>query len=551
MDINSISIKNYKLFENITLSELKLVNVIIGKNNSGKSSLIDAISAVYDAQNYKNIKKYLGEIIGTATITKEMIDSIFSSYALVDNRWNRTVYSDRVIGKEIGFNITLNTLGGGNRIRTAVNTTDQLINQTRNYWDGPMSMISTELSNCVFRRLGAERNIVPETAEFKELSTTGEGASSLIRKYLIESGMDESLIEEKLLNELNDIFYPDGKFSSVRIQQIDIEKNLWEVFLQEEEKQRIPLSQMGSGLKTIILVLLNLHIVPHISQGSSYVFAFEEIENNLHPALQRRLFEYVYDFSIRNKKIIYLTTHSHVAINCFCDKDQASVYHIKKANGRATVDRIETYIDKAEILADLDVKASDLLQSNGIIWVEGPSDRVYVKKWLDLFTDNKFVEGKDYQFLYYGGRLLAQYSVEDNDKLVSILTTNRNAAIILDSDKKNRQTPINATKKRIVGKFSEMKMFAWVTKGKEIENYLPVEAIREHVKNDKVRQCKQYELFPRYIEKYYKGFSNKKVIFANEITAFLSKENCEGKYDLNAKVLELYKRIARWNGVDE
>ena len=33
------------------------------------------------------------------------------------------------------------------------------------------------------------------------------------------------------------------------------------------------------------------------------------------------------------------------------------------------------------MLNDLDVRASDLLQSNGIIWVEGPSDRIYIKRW--------------------------------------------------------------------------------------------------------------------------------------------------------------------------
>lgn len=32
------------------------------------------------------------------------------------------------------------------------------------------------------------------------------------------------------------------------------------------------------------------------------------------------------------------------------------------------------------LLDDLGFKASDLLQSNCVIWVEGPSDRIYIKK---------------------------------------------------------------------------------------------------------------------------------------------------------------------------
>ena len=36
--------------------------------------------------------------------------------------------------------------------------------------------------------------------------------------------------------------------------------------------------------------------------------------------------------------------------------------------------------DNYDVLDDLGAKASDIFQSNGIIWVEGPSDRIYIKK---------------------------------------------------------------------------------------------------------------------------------------------------------------------------
>ena len=34
----------------------------------------------------------------------------------------------------------------------------------------------------------------------------------------------------------------------------------------------------------------------------------------------------------------------------------------------------------SEVLSNLGIRASELLQSNGVIWVEGPSDRVYIKR---------------------------------------------------------------------------------------------------------------------------------------------------------------------------
>ena len=110
---------------------------------------------------------------------------------------------------------------------------------------------------------------------------------------------------------------------------------------------------------------------------------------------------------------MFLTTHSHVAINAFCNKEMAQIYHVVKKNGVSSLHKIDDYIAKSSLLDDLDVRASDLLQSNGIIWVEGPSDRVYIKRWLEIFDKDRLEEGRDYQILYYGGRLLSHYSADD------------------------------------------------------------------------------------------------------------------------------------------
>lgn len=551
VDYKSIKFKNYKLFDEVKLDDLGKVNVIIGKNNSGKSSLIDVVSAAYDAQQYDIIQKNIGDITASTVVTSTMSQAIFSGYSRIGS-WSPGSYEKAVVGKNIDFNIIYNGTSYGKSLKLELNSDDSIINELKGQWHSGLREIENELDKTCFRRMSAERNIVPEEPSMKGLSDTGDGASNLIRKILTENTYDESLIEGKLLNDLNQIMYPDSEFEMIRIQQISNEGNgLWEVFLQEKGQQRVPLSKMGSGLKTVIIILLNLLVIPTLSKDKKFVYAFEEIENNLHPALQRRIFNYLYDFAIRENTTIFLTTHSHVAINCFYDKDQTCIYHIEKIDGKAVIKRIETYIDKAEILSDLDVKASDILQSNGIIWVEGPSDRIYIKKWLEIFTDNKFIEGQHYQFLYYGGRLLSQYSAKEETDLISILTTNRNAAIVIDSDKRNRQASINETKKRVVGEFEGLNMFNWVTKGKEIENYIPVQALRDLLSNSKLKQCTQYELFPQYIERHYKGFIGKKVAFANTIVPFLTKDNSEKIMDLEKKIKELYTFIGKWNGLEK
>ena len=32
-----------------------------------------------------------------------------------------------------------------------------------------------------------------------------------------------------------------------------------------------------------------------------------------------------------------------------------------------------------------------------LIWVEGPSDRIYINRWIELFSEGKLEEGRDHQ----------------------------------------------------------------------------------------------------------------------------------------------------------
>lgn len=546
-----IQFNGYKLFseENtIEFDKISNLNVIIGKNNSGKSSLLDVIEMAYDIEKFEKQKRQICSIKLSLPMTREMVKSIFSGFSSIGS-WNETNYWKKVEGKNI-----LIELGGTKNSKNpsgcrVVHANDiPLVNQS--YFQRGLNDFERERKEWVFRRLSAERNIVPEKEMELELSSNGGGASNLIRVFLNDSRYDESVIEESLLNGLNRIMHPEAEFESIKIQQIKVNgEYIWEIFLKEKGQERVPLSKSGSGIKTIILVLLNLIVVPLQIKysGKKIAYGFEELENNLHPAMQRKLFDYIYEFAVENDIYIFLTTHSHIAINTFYDKENACIYHIIKEKKKSVLKRIESYIDKTEILDDLDIKASDILQANGIIWVEGPSDRIYIKRWLDIFCDNQFEEGKNYQFLYYGGRLLSQYSAEEETDLISIITTNRNAVIVIDSDKRNRATQLNSTKKRIIDEFKKLNMFCWVTKGKEIENYIPKEAISVMLGKEIKKQCEKYELFPDYIKPHYKNFTNKKVPFANEIKDYLTLENSLSVLDLKTQIGKLHKNIENWN----
>ena len=541
-NIKNIRFKGYKVFPKSSYAEMKNishVNIIIGKNNCGKTSLLDIVATIFNWKSPLRSGVDIESIQFDVPFDKSIVDGIFSGYSGIGH-WTATSLSETTKGKLYPIN-----LKSGETVEVADNSLG-----LSHHINGANRVLASRRETYRFRKISAERNVYPEAESEPNLYSEGEGASNLIATFLNDSNYDERIIEIDFLNALNRIMMPEAEFESIRVQQVDYDdKRLWEVFLQENGAQRVPLSKTGSGLKTIVLVLLNLLVIPNIKaySGKRIVYGFEELENNLHPALQRRLFEYIYEFSLENNVIFFLTTHSHIAINAFFDKEDTSIYHVIKENGNAKIKGIETHIDKTEILDDLDVKASDILQSNGIIWVEGPSDRIYIKRWFELFTPNNYKEGKHYQFLYYGGRLLSQYSAKEETDLINIITTNRNAAIVMDSDKRYKSAKLNDTKKRIMQEFDKQEMFYWVTKGKEIENYLPKQAI-EAMQGVQIRkECRQYQLFPDYVEKYYKNFSNKKVPFANKIKEHLTVENSKDILDLKKQTVQLYQQIKKWN----
>lgn len=362
-----VHFNGYKSFPNsctTSLLDIKHCNVIIGKNNSGKSSLLDVVAASIDEEYFNKYNRAISNLSATFIIDNDSLGETFSQYNSINNLYQPHNYAQKSIGKP--YRVAIEKSGSkaqyamskeGNNIFTS--------SPLSSHWKNVANNIARKSANWIFRRITAERNISPETESRDELlAEDGRGASNLIRKIINYSRYDEALVEHTLLHELNNIMKPEIEFEEIKIQQINQgEEMLWEVFLREKGYNRYALSQSGSGLKTVVLVLLNLLVIPETNAYSNKViiYGFEELENNLHPALQRRLFDYIYNFSVNHDIYVFLTTHSHIAINAFFGRENASIYHVVKNSKGSSVKKIDNYIDKVEILDDLDVKASDLL----------------------------------------------------------------------------------------------------------------------------------------------------------------------------------------------
>lgn len=538
--IDAIRFRKYKSFgEEYSTIPLKRMTVLIGRNNSGKSSCIDVIEALSNAEMFQ---QRLGEAHAYVSYNNSELDQFHISKSNINRLGNKWLFLITTAWESSDKQLFLDPTSETRQWFYYQGASDDSVFQSANYL----------LNSICFFRLNAERDISPEREDHTDnLSPNGDGATSLINHYLNYEGLDERMVQHDLLNALNKIMNPDAFYSGITVQKV--RDSCWEVYLYENDK-RYALSQMGSGLKTIILVLLDLLIVSQkyyspLEKDKTVVFAFEELENNLHPALQRRLFEYIDRFSREHPNTyVFLTTHSHVPINMFVGQEDAQILHVTKENGVSSLHVIDDFISKSQVLNDLDVRASDLLQSNGIIWVEGPSDRIYIKRWIEIWGGGDLREGIDYQYLYYGGRLLSHYTADEaqtENDLIDILTTNRNSAIVIDSDKTSRSKPINDTKKRIQAEFETLNLFCWITKGKEIENYLSSQAINSAYKCD-LSQCGQYDLFPKYIEKVISNFQNEKVRFASNVIVKITQENSESILDLKQRIMGLIRTIRKW-----
>jgi len=78
--------------------------------------------------------------------------------------------------------------------------------------------------------------------------------------------------------------------------------------------------------------------------------------------------------------------------------------------------------------------------------------------------------------MFYGGRLLNHLTASDDftevDEFISLRRINQYLAIVIDSDQASAESDLNATKQRVVSGFGSTPGFAWVTAGREIENYI-------------------------------------------------------------------------------
>lgn len=351
-------------------------------------------------------------------------------------------------------------------------------------------------------------------------------------------------------------------------------------------------------------VLRIAKIIQQVRHGGPYVL-LEEPELGLEPRVLKRLFDFLYwlgtpdsetegtpqtvkDIEVdyqtflqgikddidenhpdnhrtwpdwRSERQYFIASHSNALLSKFLEhQDVTSIYEfsldfptlssktLPPSRRVSKVRKVDSY--PHSVLERLGASGADILQCNGVVWVEGPSDVVYIKAWLEMFAKEngkpRFVQGLHYEFQMFGGTLLDSLCLqaqsgdpdEESRKLVEMFSFSRNAYVVLDSDtakseegkifdKSNFSKAKAYIKTQFEGKIVEgYKLGLWFAEG-DIE----LRTIEEYLDEDSLKI----------------GSSSKKKVAAQNRVAEWDNKNLNDFHPALKNEIELlYEKISSW-----
>ncbi|WP_276496728.1 ATP-dependent nuclease [Pontibacter litorisediminis] len=554
MNLKKFGIKNYRSFDadGVTLTSLKKVNVIIGKNNCGKSNFLRFIKTLNE--NLSTLNKFPDDINNqhrrngkSASIVIEKVGKDLIYQEKRYQNYDRGNLKDFVEGNhKLVYNIKDGAITNIQETFSGLTPSELIAFQNKYSSADAPTLINTIQGTLAYKITTDIKNefksviYIPHLRIIKEGHKFGDSNSSIDGSNIISKMFEMQnprVGEESNRNKFFKIQQFVRELLNDEELVIEIPYTKDDIIISLHDN-RLPLDHYGTGIHQLVLLCSTLVI------HENSVVCIEEPEIHLHPELQRKFLS----FLLTTDNTYFITTHSNIFLE---HNDDVSIYHVSYDGIKSSVNHCNTTAQSYELLANLGYKASDLLHSNGIIWVEGPSDRTLINKWISL-VDDTLIEGIHYSIMYYGGRLLSAltFSSDHNaeelaKELIPLLRINKNAYVVIDRDGFNSKASLNRTKTRICEEIGQGKF--WVTKGREIENYLH---------DDTVNSWLQTSTFNNDIDLQF-GESlrkvNSNIKYERDKNGYIRKlegyvnENSLDVLDLRKQIKALVRAIQIWN----
>lgn len=253
----------------------------------------------------------------------------------------------------------------------------------------------------------------------------------------------------------------------------------------EGEKDSRDLYNLGDGIQAIIILMYKIFM----AENNSYIF-IDEPEINLHPGMQRLFLEQIIsNQDLTRKNLTYfISTHSNHFLDLTLEKDHISIYSFyskTEDDGKKKLIIKNVNAGDNNVLKNIGVNNSSVFMANSSIWVEGVSDRIYLRAFLKSYCKHigkKYPkEDIDFAFFEYAGTNLDHYLFYDIDedqqeemiKDINAMSLSNRIFLLADSD----NVRIDSKKGKRLAKLENIQSNNFIPKiirtHREIENLLP------------------------------------------------------------------------------
>ena len=510
-------------------TQLSLVNLFIGSNNSGKSRFLrelfieeeyEYITKSFNGNVYldyvKKIHPGFIEIFeGTVTQVGETPRNILDEFLKMSldyispatnklhakilsalettHRQSSNFITESSVNRDRKNNIIKNLKKFGDKAIEEFKKlkVDSEVNSTMSYYIPiirGMRPLDNEQANLYQRR-----TITDYFSIFSEDRKT-KHPRLIPNRHVVFTGLElYTMLKKKLLGEPEDRdlvanfekFLSNNFFDSNPLTLIPREGDNT-VHVKIGKEKQLPIYNLGDGLQTLIITTFNMFM-----EAERCLFFIEEPDLCMHPGLQRAFLEAISDL---NHHQYFITTHSNHFLDMTLDFSDISVYlfrkNVEEADPKFSI-RLVSSIDQ-NLLQDLGVRNSSVFLTNATIWVEGITDRLYLRTYMKKYINENFKEQSaqeddsvrklkedyHYSFVEYQGSNLTHWSFDPGDEEDERIKANflcGNPILIADGDIKNKGDRLPIYKDMLGDKLV-------VLDCKEIENLLPLELLKELVK---------------------------------------------------------------------
>jgi len=452
MRIKEISLENFKSVNDIKLDKLGTVNMLIGPKNAGKTSVLEAIYFLFNHQRLSEAKDFL---------------RFFSANQKEDDDF----YAVRVV-----FETESSALKKIIQPRVA----DKFVNSKynlKNYYDRKKYKDLVECRALV----QINKNGIGEVKH--EAKVNGESLSGKEVDNIFYFFRDRIKFFSSLHGlTTKRLFYKERKETKKQRQKrfaqsladISLQKENYRDFL-EAIKKLFPHLDYGQDPKADILEFFGLgfwgmiKMLLYLYNKNYSIVLIDDPEIYFYPGLTRKFFAILTQTTKKYNKQVFMASDSPLLLS---QKRFSSFYHISKTPDNVTYARKVNRVDALSQMSYVGASPSDILQSDMVLYVEGPYDIGVFEEFIAKFSE---LEHIDISIQQLGGDSMGNTNVDP----VHMKENNPFSFAVIDSERRKPGGRIDNAHYRFYKKCQEVGMFCLVLKKKAIENYFTVAALKK------------------------------------------------------------------------